>query len=160
MNKVLITADRVITGPADQVIDAGAVLVDSGRIAAVGAAVALEASLDAAVPRQSYAVATVLPGLIDCHVHLVFDAGRDPIGAATEPDRDELAAAMAGRAGQLLAAGVTTVRDLGDRDALTVALRASIEAGTATGTAYRRGDRTADLARRPLRVPGGRGHDG
>ncbi|MFG2139966.1 amidohydrolase family protein [Streptomyces sp. NPDC048650] len=133
MDKVLITAERVITGPADRVIDEGAVLVDSGVITAVGTAARLSATVDAGVPRLRCPGATVLPGLIDCHVHLAFDAGPDPIRAVARAEADELAAAMADRAQQLLAAGVTTVRDLGDRDALTVALRTAIESGTAVG---------------------------
>jgi imidazolonepropionase-like amidohydrolase len=71
--------------------------------------------------------------MIDCHVHLAFDAGPDPIRAVADADPGELSAAMADRAEQMLAAGVTTVRDLGDRDALTVALRASIDSGARVG---------------------------
>ncbi|MGP3948438.1 amidohydrolase family protein [Streptomyces sp. 7N604] len=130
---MLITADRVITGPADQVIDDGAVLVDAGVITAVGTAAELDASVDASVSRLRCPGATVMPGLIDCHVHLAFDAGPDPISEVAQADPGELAAAMAGRAEQMLDAGVTTVRDLGDRDALAVRLRTSIESGTAAG---------------------------
>jgi len=133
MNKVLITADRVIAGPADQVTVDGAVLVESGMVAAVGVAAELDAALDAQVPRLRCPGATVLPGMTDCHVHLAFDAGPDPIGAVVEADPGELSTAMADRAAQMLAAGVTTVRDLGDRDALTVALRASIDSGARVG---------------------------
>ncbi|MFD8970690.1 amidohydrolase family protein [Streptomyces sp. NPDC059568] len=133
MNKVLITADHVIIGPADHVIDRGAVLVDSGMITAVGTAAVLDTALDARVARLHCPGATVMPGLIDCHVHLAFDAGPDPIRAVTDTAPGELAAAMAERAGQMLAAGVTTARDLGDLVALTVALRASIESGAVAG---------------------------
>ncbi|MFK0288028.1 amidohydrolase family protein [Streptomyces sp. NPDC090499] len=133
MNKVLITADRIIVGPADQVIADGAVLIDSGTVAAVGAAAELDASVDAEVPRLRCPGTTAMPGMIDCHVHLAFDAGPDPVGAVTTAKQDELATAMAEHAAQLLTAGVTTVRDLGDRDALTVALRASIESGAVIG---------------------------
>nr|WSZ13597.1 amidohydrolase family protein [Streptomyces canus] len=133
MNKVLITAERVITGPADKLIVDGAVLVESGVIAAVGTAAELDASIDAGVPRLRCPGATVMPGMIDCHVHLAFDAGPDPIRAVVDAEPGKLATAMADRSAQMLAAGVTTVRDLGDRDALTVALRASIESGTTAG---------------------------
>ncbi|MET8877686.1 amidohydrolase family protein [Nocardia sp. NPDC004604] len=66
---------------------------------------------------------TLLPGLIDTHVHLAFDAGFDPVGALlTRSDEEALAAMMdAGRAS--LRAGVTTVRDLGDRGYLSLWLR-------------------------------------
>ncbi len=133
MNKVLISADHVICGPADQVIDHGAVLVDNGVISAVGTAAELDTSVDESVPRRHCPGGTIMPGLIDCHVHLAFDAGPDPIHTAAHTHPDKLAAAMADRAKKMLAAGVTTIRDLGDRDALTVTLRTSIESGTATG---------------------------
>ncbi|MEU0004304.1 amidohydrolase family protein [Streptomyces sp. NPDC006314] len=133
MSKVLITADRVIPGPADQLIADGAVLVDSGVIAAVGPAARLDTSVDAQVPRVRCPGATVMPGLMDCHVHLAFDAGPDPVSAVIDAGRRELSTAMADRAQQLLASGVTTVRDLGDRDGLAVALRASVDSGAVAG---------------------------
>ncbi|MFD9223601.1 amidohydrolase family protein [Streptomyces sp. NPDC060064] len=133
MNKVLIIADRVIAGPADQVTVDGAVFVESGMVAAVGAAADLDAVVDAQVPRLRCPGATVMPGMTDCHVHLAFDAGPDPINAVAEADPGELSTSIAERAEQMLAAGVTTVRDLGDRDALTVALRTSIDSGARVG---------------------------
>ncbi|MGW1188330.1 amidohydrolase family protein [Streptomyces sp. NPDC002559] len=133
MNKVLITADRIIAGPADRTALDGAVLIESGTVAAVGTAAELDAALDPQVPRLRCPGATVMPGMIDCHVHLAFDAGADPVGSVVRADPGELSTAMAERAGQMLAAGVTAVRDLGDRDALTVALRASIDSGARTG---------------------------
>ncbi|MCQ4079766.1 amidohydrolase family protein [Streptomyces sp. RB6PN25] len=133
MNKVLIIADRVITGPKAQVTDDDAVLVDAGVISAVGTAAELDASVDGAVPRLRCPGTTVMPGLIDCHVHLAFDAGPDPITAVAQADLEDLGAAMAERAERFLASGVTTVRDLGDRDGLAVALRTSIERGAAAG---------------------------
>ena len=67
--------------------------------------------------------ATLLPGLIDTHVHLLFDASPDPVeGLAARTDEQALAAAReAGRTA--LRGGVTTVRDLGDRNYLSLALR-------------------------------------
>lgn len=74
-----------------------------------------------------------MPGLVDCHVHLAFDAGPNLIRTVAEADPAELSTAMTARAKELLAAGVTTVRDLGDRDGLTLALRASINTGNVPG---------------------------
>lgn len=74
-----------------------------------------------------------MPGLMDCHVHLAFDAGPDPVSAVVDADRHGLSTAMADRAQQLLASGVTTVRDLGDRDGLAVALRAAVDSAAVIG---------------------------
>jgi imidazolonepropionase-like amidohydrolase len=67
--------------------------------------------------------ATLLPGLIDTHVHLAFDAGADVVGALAARDDQEVVAGMAAAGHASLRAGVTTVRDLGDRAYLTLALR-------------------------------------
>ena len=67
--------------------------------------------------------ATLLPGLVDAHVHPTFDATRAVV--ANLAARDDAAALAVieepGRAS--LRAGVTTVRDLGDRGYLTLQLR-------------------------------------
>lgn len=81
----------------------------------------------ATVPESAEVVdlpgATLLPGLIDTHVHLAFDASADPVAALAARDDTAALAAMttAGRAA--LHAGITTVRDLGDRNYLSLRLR-------------------------------------
>ncbi|WP_189097062.1 amidohydrolase family protein [Streptomyces kronopolitis] len=148
MNKVLISADRVLTGPGGRTIRDGAVLVEADVITAVGTEAEMAAIVEPAVRRLRCPGATVLPGLIDCHVHLAFDAGPDPVGAVARAAPDALAAAMADRAAQFLDAGVTTVRDLGDRDALALALREAIASGAAPGPRVL-------AAAAPLTPPGG-----
>ena len=94
------------------VIDGGTVVaVDSGAAAPDGAEVI------------DLGGAALLPGLVDTHVHLAFDASADPVGALAGRSEDEARDAMI-RAGQAaLRGGVTTVRDLGDRDYLSLGLR-------------------------------------
>lgn len=67
--------------------------------------------------------ATLLPGLVDTHVHLAFDASEDPAGHLAARDDDAALAAMADWGRAALRGGVTTVRDLGDRDYLALRLR-------------------------------------
>ena len=66
---------------------------------------------------------TVLPGLIDCHTHLVADAtfgGLERAGSMPDQEVEEvITQSLSAHA----AAGVTTVRDLGDRDYLTLGYR-------------------------------------
>ena len=82
--------------------------------------------------------ATLLPGLVDTHVHLAFDASADPVASLARRQDGEVVEAMA-RAGQAaLRGGVTTIRDLGDRGYLSLGLR-----GLAGSADDRRG-RTAD----------------
>jgi imidazolonepropionase-like amidohydrolase len=67
--------------------------------------------------------ATLLPGLIDTHAHLAFDASADPVGALAGRDDSATVAAMSAAGRAALRGGVTTVRDLGDRDFLSLGLR-------------------------------------
>jgi imidazolonepropionase-like amidohydrolase len=66
---------------------------------------------------------TLLPGLVDTHVHLAFDAdqGFDVLGSFAIDD-ESLLVRMHANAAKQLAAGVTTVRDLGDRGFLATRL--------------------------------------
>jgi imidazolonepropionase-like amidohydrolase len=58
--------------------------------------------------------ATLLPGLIDAHVHLCGDSGPRALDQLPELGDDELDMVIAASMGAQLAGGVTTVRDLGD----------------------------------------------
>jgi imidazolonepropionase-like amidohydrolase len=66
---------------------------------------------------------TVMPGLIDCHVHLSLDASGQAMANVAAVDDDALLQRMVVAATTALQAGITTVRDLGDRRFLTLRLR-------------------------------------
>ena len=70
----------------------------------------------------------LLPGLVDAHVHLAFDASADVVGSLAACDDDALYEHMAAAAARTLRAGITTVRDLGDRNYLSLALRERLPA--------------------------------
>ncbi|MFJ8931543.1 amidohydrolase family protein [Streptomyces sp. NPDC102364] len=130
---MLITAAHVLAGADQQVIPDGAVLVRDGVIACVGPREEVERHARPDEPRLSYPAGTVLPGLIDAHVHLCFDAGPDPVATLQEQDDEALFADMKTHAEQLLSIGVTTARDLGDRNGLAVRLAEAVSEGQAVG---------------------------
>jgi imidazolonepropionase-like amidohydrolase len=66
---------------------------------------------------------TLLPGLIDPHVHLGFDASKDPVAQMLADSDATLLLRMRQAARRALVAGITTVRDLGDRNYLGLVLR-------------------------------------
>ena len=66
---------------------------------------------------------TLLPGLVDTHVHLGFDASSNPVANLQARNDAEVLVAMREAGRTALAGGVTTVRDLGDRDYLSLGLR-------------------------------------
>lgn len=74
--------------------------------------------------------ATLLPGLVDTHVHLAFDASPDPVANLVGRSDGEVRSSMRKAGRTALAGGVTTVRDLGDRDYLSLALRGEEEMPT------------------------------
>jgi imidazolonepropionase-like amidohydrolase len=131
----LLFADQVLAGPAGQRIRPGAVLIDADTIVAAGpgdqlaAMPAAQSAIELAFPGM-----TILPGLINAHVHLAFNGRADRVDELmNQRDEARLVLAMAGRARQLVDSGVTTVRDLGDRGALTIQLREAIAAGEIPG---------------------------
>ena len=95
-------------------------LVDAGRIVGVEAP---DASLPADVDVVETA-GTVLPGLIDCHTHLVADCTLGGLERAGEMAPDEVDRVIVDSLQAHVAAGVTTVRDLGDVGYRTLAFRA------------------------------------
>jgi imidazolonepropionase-like amidohydrolase len=123
----LITAGRVLPRPSAPVED-GAVLVRDGMIVAAGprADVVAQAAPDAA--RHDFPAGTALAGLFNVHVHLAFDASREML-AHFSASGDPVEGARS-RLTSMLRSGVTTVRDLGDRDHLGAAVRRSF-AGSA-----------------------------
>ena len=76
---------------------------------------------------------TLLPGLVDTHVHLGFDCSPDVLTPLLEDDDDVLLERMADNARRALQAGVTTVRDLGDRRFLSLALREQLRRNPTAG---------------------------
>lgn len=76
---------------------------------------------------------TILPGLIDAHVHLVFSAGEDVVSDLCTESDALLTIRAAEHARRCLRAGITTVRDCGDRNGVTLALREAIERGIVMG---------------------------
>jgi imidazolonepropionase-like amidohydrolase len=87
----------------------------------------------AGLPTADYPGATILPGLIDCHVHLGFDGGPDPVHRMRGETDGEQLVLMLRSARELLGIGVTTARDLGGRGYLSVVVRDAIAAGMARG---------------------------
>jgi imidazolonepropionase-like amidohydrolase len=93
--------------------------------------------------------ATLLPGLIDCHVHLNLPGDGTAIEeAVAEPD-GVLAATSAWNARRALKAGITTLRDCGGRASTTFDLRRALTLRRGAGPRL-------VLCGRPITVP--RGH--
>ena len=75
----------------------------------------------------------LLPGLIDCHVHYCLDASPDPIATFQQDDPTVTAVKAATHAQATLKAGITTVRDVGSRNHISISLGRAIRAGVIPG---------------------------
>jgi len=125
-----LRAAYLFDGISDRLIERPMLLVEEGRVVGVEQG---SISPPEGAEVLDLADATLLPGLIDVHVHLGFDAGPDPVARMLADDDRMLLLRMAMHARRALRAGVTTVRDLGDRDYLGVALRDWYASGAELG---------------------------
>ena len=122
-----VRAGRLIDPKAGTVVPNAVIVVESGKVKAVGASAAIPAGATVI----DLSGLTVLPGLIDCHTHLVGDYVND-----SDP-LTELKESAASRAFEsipnarvTLEAGFTTVRDVGTyRAFVDVAMRDAIAKG-------------------------------
>ena len=132
-----VRAARMIDVRGGNVVQNAVVLVENGRITAAGAGVAVPAGAEVI----DLGAATLLPGLIDAHTHLLqnYDkqvGGDDPNMILTVTQlgntRRALLGASLGR--EMLEAGFTAVRDLGNSGVNgDAALRDAIRSGWVAG---------------------------
>jgi imidazolonepropionase-like amidohydrolase len=126
----VVRAGRLVDVDAGEVLQDRDILIDGDRIAAV-------------VPRQDpppgeatvidLGHQTVLPGLIDCHTHLVGDVQLSGIPSIQTTQARETFLGVR-HARETLMAGFTTVRDVGTfRAFIDVALRDAIDEGLVAG---------------------------
>lgn len=115
----LFDGERAHSGPV-------LVLVENGRITDVDLT---GANPPEGVPLTDLGDATLLPGLIDAHSHLAFEAGGATEHQMCHDDDATVLARMREHAGRALRAGITTIRDLGDRGYLSLRLREEFAEG-------------------------------
>lgn len=112
--RFIVAADRLIDGSGAEPLVDGAVLVEDGRITAVDRRSAFGTS-DIAIIAE--AGTTLLPGIVDSHVHLELAAGPDHATTLATWDEDRAAGRLGLRAlanaRTALSAGITTLRDCG-----------------------------------------------
>jgi imidazolonepropionase-like amidohydrolase len=146
--RVALRSDRLLADAASTVVADGAVLAEGGRITAVGPWDALSRQVGTDVRVVELGDRTLLPGLVDCHVHLAMDAGPGATASELTATDAELVCRMADSARRLLDAGVTTARDLGCRGAVAGTVRDAIRDGLLPGPRML-------VANAPITVTGG-----
>jgi imidazolonepropionase-like amidohydrolase len=82
---------------------------------------------------EAPAGSTCLPGLMDMHTHLTMQTSPQAYAEGFRLNPADFALRSVGYAEATLMAGFTTVRDLGDRDGLSISLRNAINQGLVRG---------------------------
>jgi imidazolonepropionase-like amidohydrolase len=128
----VLKAARLFDAKAGKLVTPGVVVVQDGKVAAVGAG--------ATVPTGARVVelgdATLLPGFMDAHTHLTGEPGpdwRQDVIDDLQRTIPEQTLESLPKVRATLMAGFTTVRNLGAPDFIDVGLRNSIRRGTVVG---------------------------
>jgi imidazolonepropionase-like amidohydrolase len=130
---VVIRAARVIDGTGAAAIPNGLVLVTDDRIVAVGRQGSV--TIPAGARTIDLGDATILPGFVDAHTHIVGRGLADPASdMAVARDYESLGAIISvANARKTLLTGFTTIRNLGAGNFDDAALRTAIDAGFVSG---------------------------
>lgn len=121
---------RLIDGTGT-VHERATLLVRGSKITAVGPSRAL--TIPKGTVRINGRGLTILPGLIDCHVHLCLGGEADVVGALGSEHPSLTLLKSTSHAKATLDAGFTTVRDVGARDHSIFALKQAVDAGLVPG---------------------------
>mgnify|MGYP001765161737 FL=1 len=121
---------RLIDGTG-HTIERATILIRGSKVVAAGSS--RTTTIPKGVTRLNGRGLTVIPGLIDCHVHLCL-GGEPDVVATVESESPSMTLLKSARhARQTVESGFTTIRDVGSRDHSIFVLKAAIEAGILPG---------------------------
>ena len=144
----ILKAARLIDTAAEAVQEQAAILLEGNAVRQIGTAETVHAPEGASVQEIDYGDATILPGLVDSHVHLNgIGDGRAGDELVTLPD-EVLTVQSAQNARRHLYSGVTTLRDCGAKNSTTFMLRQAVDLGIVPAPRL-------ILAGRPVAIIGG-----
>ena len=127
---IAIRQIRILDGQGRK-IERGTVVIEGDRIVAAGPDQTVR------LPRGAQRIdgrgLTILPGLIDCHVHFCLGAEADVVAAVEQESSAVTLLKAAELARRTVQAGFTTVRDVGFRDHAVFALKKAIASGLTPG---------------------------
>lgn len=129
---VVVTADRMVDVLAGRVVERPVIVITDGRIASVVSEGTARPVIPAGATRIDLPGKTILPGLIDMHVHL--DSNPRYGGYTSLQFTDQFWTVQGvSNARDMLHAGFTTVRNVGSENYSDVAYKQAIEEGLIEG---------------------------
>jgi imidazolonepropionase-like amidohydrolase len=144
----VLSAARLLDGRGVTPLADAALLIDGDRVLALGRRGEVDAPAGALVRRVDYGEATILPGLVDAHTHLVAPGDGTLGDDVAKEDDDILLLQAAKNARTLLHSGVTTLRENGAKGRVAFSLREGIRRKLAPGPRM-------VICGRPITITGG-----
>ncbi len=126
----VIHAGSVIDGSSDAALGPHTLRIRGDRIVSITPGLEAPGAADSLIDLTEF---TVMPGLMDMHVHLTGEYSPASRMEGLTLEVADVAYRSVGYARATLEAGFTTVRNLGDRDNITIALRDAIDDGYIVG---------------------------
>ena len=130
---MFIRADRLIDGTGSTPVADAVLVVDQGKVVAVHAGRIPDGFSTENAEFLDFPGCTILPGLIDTHVHLNLPGDGTTLEVAMREPEGVLMATSTFAVGKALAAGITTVRDVGALNSTAIHLRRALELGHGEG---------------------------
>ena len=128
MSKTAFTNGKIFIGDG-QVIDSGTVVIENELISQVESGAA-------APPPDAEVIDLMgnmlLPGMIDCHIHICYDGSNDPFTNRQGKSVADITLISAQHARNTIMNGVTSIRDMGAPDGVDLALRNAQASGLIT----------------------------
>lgn len=128
--KIFFKGANLISGTESTVLKNAGLLIDDSKIEKVGSADEFHLESDTEIVDLSGK--TVMPGMINCHVHITMEPVGDPF--ATKQSDATIAFHAVSNAKKYLKAGVTYVKDMGAPNFINIDIRNAVNSGLIEGT--------------------------
>ncbi|MFL0249351.1 amidohydrolase family protein [Clostridium neuense] len=137
---------KLISGTGNAVIENSGLLLEDNKIKEIGSADKFQLKSDTTIVDLSGK--TIMPGMINCHVHITMEPVGDPF--AQKQSDATIAFHAAANAKKYLKAGVTFVKDMGAPNFINIDIRDAVNSGLIEGTRIL-------ASGKPLTMTGGHG---
>lgn len=125
-----IHAGKIIPANSDEILFRSTIIVEDNKILRIESGYAIPDFGDTLIDLKE---ASVMPGLMDMHVHITHELGPGSYIHRFTKNEADYAFKSVGYAEKTLMSGFTTIRNLGDEFNVSVALKKAINNGDITG---------------------------
>ena len=131
--RILYTGMRLIAGDGGAPVEGAEILAEGGTIVYAGEARYAKATDAARAMVVDLTGKTVVPGLVDCHVHLTFDATTKCLQNAASRTDAENAVECACNLRGILSDGTACFREMGSKNGVAILVRDAVRGGKIDG---------------------------